>query len=378
MIANPASLPFAPRALAPVLEFKSSPVAPEAGRVFAVGATHRTAPLALRERLALGAEKEARLATELAQIPGLREFVIVATCNRLELYGVSQHDLAAEAAERALGAACGLGPEEFGGIRLRLEAEHSVRHLLEVAAGLDSQMLGETEIFGQIKRAYAAAQSRGSAGPVLNRIFQKVFQGAKHVRTHTAITVGQVSVANVAVDLALKIFGSLGSARILLLGAGEIGEKTARAFSSRGAGSLTVASRHRERAEALAGGLGAATLDFSEREQRLADFDVVVSATSALGAVLTAPAIRAALRPRPERPLLLIDLALPRDIEPAAAEATNVYLYNLDDLARIAEENRAARASEIAKCQSLVAARASALWRQVEGSLGAWKPALAS
>ncbi|HVW22133.1 MAG TPA: glutamyl-tRNA reductase [Opitutaceae bacterium] len=378
MIAHPASIPFAPRALAPVLEFQAAATAPAATLLFVVGATHRTAPLALRERLALKAEAEARLAGEMARIAGLREFVILATCNRLELYGVAHHPSVLDAAEHALAAGCGVSRAEFAQVRQCRQGRDAVRHLLEVAAGLDSQMLGETEIFGQVKRAYAAAQSRDSAGPALNRIFQKVFQGAKHVRTHTAITVGQVSVANVAVDLALKIFGDLQSARVLLLGAGEIGEKTARAFASRGARALSVANRHRERADALAAGLSASSLDFAEREARLGEFDIVVSATAALGTVVSAAAARAALRVRPARPMLLVDLALPRDIEPAAAEIPNVFLYNLDDLARIAEDNRAARAAEIAKCQGLVAARADAIWRQAEAPSAGNRAALAS
>jgi glutamyl-tRNA reductase len=227
-------------------------------------------------------------------------------------------------------------------------------------------MLGETEIFGQVKAAYAAAQARGAAGPLLHRIFQKAFQSAKHVRTHTAISAGQVSVANVAVDLARNIFGDLAHARILVLGAGEIGEKTARAFQSRGAGALTVASRRGERAMALAGELGASALPFEQREARLAEFDVVVCSTSAPHAVLSLAAAAAAMRRRPTRPLFFIDLAVPRDVDPAVAELDNVFRYDLDDLARIAEQNRSARATEIARCRELLAGRADALWRKVE------------
>src|SRR5690606_37277774 len=152
--------------------------------------------------------------------------------------------------------------EEFGKYRVALQGQATLDHLLEVASGLDSQMLGETEIFGQVKEAYAAAQARRHTGPVLNRVFQKTFQAAKHVRTHTAITEGQISVANVAVDLAQNIFGQLLSARVLLVGAGEIGEKTAKAFQSRGAAALSVASRRLERAMELANTFGAFALPF--------------------------------------------------------------------------------------------------------------------
>jgi glutamyl-tRNA reductase len=258
---------------------------------------------------------------------------------------------------------------EFAKVRLELRGRDAVQHLVEVSAGLDSQMLGETEIFGQVKDAYAAAQASGTTGPVLNRIFQKGFQAAKHVRTHTGITGGQVSVANVAVDLALKIFGELSATRILLLGAGEIGEKTARAFQSRGAAALTVASRRFERAMELATGLGASAMPFEQRETRLAEFDIVVCATSAPDVVVTRPLTKAAMHKRPARPLFFIDQALPRDVDPSVADIENVFLYNLDDLAKIAEENRAARQAEIAKCRAIVVEKSEALWRQVAPQL---------
>jgi glutamyl-tRNA reductase len=251
-----------------------------------------------------------------------------------------------------------------------------VQHLFEVAAGLDSQIVGETEILGQVKDAYTAAQSRGSTGPVLNAIFQKAFQAAKHVRTHTGIGSGQVSVANVAVDLALNIFGSLASRRILLLGAGEIGEKTARAFRNRGAADMTVVSRRASRAEELAAELGAQALPFEEREARLDEFDIVVSTAAAPQAVWTTSATAAAMRRRPSRPLFFIDLALPRNVDSAVADLDNVFLYNLDDLAKVAEDNRLAREAEMERCRTLLAERTNALWRRLESRLNrAGRPA---
>jgi len=176
---------------------------------------------------------------------------------------------------------------------------------------------------------------------------------------------GQVSVANVAVDLALTIFGGLSNTRILLLGAGEIGEKTARAFQSRGATAITVASRRFERAMELATGLGASAMPFEQRDARLAEFDVVVCATSAPGVIISVVTAKTAMSKRPARPLFFIDQALPRDVEPAVADIENVFLYNLDDLAKIADENRAAREAEIAKCRAMATERADALWHQV-------------
>lgn len=339
--------------------------------LFVIGTTHHRAPLAVREKLSLSAEADAALHAELAGMAGLREFAVLNTCNRIEFYGVAAE---ADAAARVTAAFCArqqFDAAEFEKIRLSLTGREAVRHLLEVAAGLDSQMLGETEIFGQVKEAYATAQSRGSTGPVLNRVFQKGFQAAKHVRTHTAITEGQVSVANVAVELALTIFGSLADTRVLLLGAGEIGEKTAKAFQSRRAAALTVASRTFEHAMELATALGASAMPFEQHEGRLSEFDIVVCATSAPGTVVSLAAADAAIRKRPARPLFFIDLALPRDVDAAVAELQNVFLYNLDDLAKIAEENRAAREAEITKCRAIIVEKAEALWRHVEPQVAA-------
>ena len=333
--------------------------------LFVIGTTHHRAPLAIREKLSLSPEGATALGAEFAQMPELREFALLSTCNRVEFYGVATSPDAALRISAAFCARQQFDLAEFEKIRLELRGREAVQHLVEVSAGLDSQMLGETEIFGQVKDAYAAAQARGTTGPVLNRVFQKGFQAAKHVRTHTAITEGQVSVANVAVDLALSIFGGLEGARILLLGAGEIGEKTAKAFQSRGAAALTVASRRFERAMDLATSLGASAMPFEQRESRLGEFDVVVCATSAPDQVVSFPVVRAAMHKRPARPLFFIDQALPRDVDPAVAEIDNVFLYNLDDLAKIAEENRAARESEIAKCRTIASEKSEALWRQV-------------
>lgn len=340
-------------------------------RLFVLGATHHTAPLAVRERLSLSADSAAALAADLKQMAGLNEFALLATCNRVEFYGVATDPTTAARVQAAFCAHQQFDPAEFAKIQLSLGGPEAVRHLLEVAAGVDSQMVGETEIFGQVKTAYAVAQSRGHTGPVLNRIFQKAFQAAKHVRTNTAITEGHVSIANVAVDLAGTIFGDLATARILLLGAGEIGEKTAKAFQSRGAASMTVASRRLERAMELASVFGASAMPFEQLEARLHEFDVVVCATSAPATVVSSAATAAAMRRRPARPLFLLDLALPRDVEAGAADLQNVFVYNLDDLAKIADENRAARAAELAKCRTLLAERATALWRHVEPRLQA-------
>jgi glutamyl-tRNA reductase len=293
------------------------------------------------------------------------EFAVLNTCNRVEIYGVAGRDDLPSRVSAALCARHGVESAafaEFGFVSMGLEA---VRHLLETASGLDSQMLGETEILGQVKKAYMNAQARGSAGPVLNRLFQKAFQAAKHVRTQTAISVGQVSVANLAVDLAAGIFGRLENTRVLILGAGAMGEKSGKAFASRGARTFAVSSRRLESAGELAEKLGASVLPFEEREQALADWDVVVCSAAASGAVISAGAVRGAVERRGARPILFVDLAMPRDVDAAAVEAGNVFLYNLDDLAQIAAKNRLARAAEAERALQILAPRAESLWLQV-------------
>ena len=338
---------------------------------FVIGANHHRAPIEVREKLSLSTEGAAALRAELAAIAELREFAMLSTCNRIEFYGVAA---AAGTVARVAEVFCArqnFAPAEFEKIQLSLRGRDAVQHLLEVASGLDSQIVGETEIFGQVKDAYASAQANGSTGPVLNRVFQKGFQAAKHVRTTTAINEGQVSVANVAVDLALTIFGDLRDARILLLGAGEIGEKTAKAFQSRGATSLTVSSRRLDRAMELSTTLGAFAMPFWLVPVKLAEFDVVVCATAATEPVVSLAAVQATMKRRPARPLFFIDQALPRDVAPGVAELENVFLYNLDDLAKIADENRAAREAELAKCRAIVAEKSEALWRHVAPQVAA-------
>lgn len=338
--------------------------------LFLIGASHRTTPLELREKLALTSDKLAAFHGKLGALPGLREYAVLNTCNRVEFYGVAE---STDAIERLQGEFCGFqgfAPEEFARIRKHAAGPDVIRHLLEVSSGLDSQMLGENEIFGQVKDAYASAQQRGTVGPVLNRVFQKAFQAAKHVRTETAITEGQISVANVAVDLAITIFGDLSAARVLLVGAGDIGEKTAKAFQSRGAGSLTVSSRTLGRAMELATAFSATALPFEHVPAHLGQYDIVVSSTAAPHAVVRTEDVVAGMRKRPAIPLFFIDLALPRDVEPGVAELANVFLYNLDDLAKIAEENRAARAAKVDHARSIISGKSEQLWRQVESQCG--------
>jgi len=334
--------------------------------LFLVGVTHRTASFGFREKLSLGSEMEAALAAELTRLRSVGEFAVLNTCNRVEIYGVA---LESHACRQASAAFCSLrhvDPADFARFGFVLQGREVVDHLLQVAAGLDSQILGETEIFGQVKKAYATAQTRHSTGPILNRLFQKAFQAAKHVRTNTGVTTGQVSVANVAVDLALTVFGDVSEARILLIGAGEMGEKSARAFQSRGAKKVHVASRHLERATSLCQALGAEAHPFEDRESELAQADIVVCSTSSPGTILSLGAVQSAMARRKSRPLLLVDLAMPRDVDAAAAGLENVFLYNLDDLAKIAADNRRARCAEAEAGKLALVPRIDSLWNVLQ------------
>ena len=337
---------------------------PHGPLLFHLGASHHTAPLAVREKLALPPARAAELHTRLGAA-GLPELVVLNTCNRVELYGVAGSPADFAALEGAFCETTGIAAADFATIRAHATGEAAIRHLVAVASGLESQLLGENEIFGQVKDAYAEAQAAGRAGPVLNRVFQKAFQAAKHIRTHTALNEGQVSVANVAVELAATIFGDLSEVRVLLLGAGDIGEKTAKAFRSRGAGALTVSNRTPERAFTLAQQLDATALPFEHFARHLGDYHIIVGSTAAPDVIVRATDLAPVHGKRRDEPWLFLDLALPRDVDPEVAKLDNVYLYNLDDLAKIAAQNLAARESEVAKARALVAGKAEAVWKQV-------------
>ncbi len=339
--------------------------------LFLLGASHHTAPLAVREKIALDDARAADLATRLRATDGVREFALLNTCNRVELYGVARSPETFAVLRATLCAVTGCTPAELDSAVALRQNHEAIAHLFAVASGLDSQIVGETEILGQVKQAYDGALEQRWTGPVLNRVFQKTFQAAKHIRTHTAIGAGQISIATVAVDLAGRIFGELAGTRILVVGAGEIGLKTVQAFQSRGATSITVASRTLARAEEAAAFAGGWALSLAELPEAVAGADIIASSTSSPDFILTREMVAAGIRRRPARPLFLIDLALPRDVDPATAQIANVFLYNLDDLAKIAEGNLAQREAEVAKCRAILAERTAALWPAVAHSLNA-------
>lgn len=316
--------------------------------LFCIGISHRTAKVETRERYALQCSEEV-LRTE----SGCAEALILATCNRVEAYVSATSSVTTEQIARCLmgGAAAMI---EDGSAFYRHEGEDCARHLFRVAAGLDSMVIGETEILGQVKKAYAQARESGSAGPLLHRLFQRAFRVAKQVRSRTDITRGAVSVGSVAVDLAVKIFGDLRERRVLILGAGETSERTARALSSRGVIDIRVSNRSFERAENLAALVHGRAISFHHWTEQCREIDILISSTSADEPLLTPEILSPLIRSRADRPLFIIDIAVPRDVAPEVNEMEGVYLYDIDSLQSIAEQSLAMRRQQIAAGEQII------------------------
>lgn len=323
----------------------------------ALSATHRTAGLDARSAFAVGDEGISRF-YEAARRLGLREAALLATCNRLECYVVGDEAAALHARAALADAVGGTGAGALDAHLRALPGRDAVEHLFAVTAGLDSQMIGEAEIAGQVKDAYADALGRGMTGPVLNRVFQRAFQAAAWARTHTGIGQGQVSLGNVAVDLAERVFGPLAEARVLVLGTGDAGRRVAQALVSRGAGRVTVASRSLDRALALAGELGGAASEIAGALARAHDHDIVLGCSSVERPLLPREAARECLLRREGRPWLLIDLGVPRNMDTACRDLAGVYLADLDDLAAVANANQRAREEEASRARAALAGRA--------------------
>jgi glutamyl-tRNA reductase len=327
-----------------------------------LGVSHHEAPVPVREAYAMDA---ARAGAAVERIGAHAEAVVVSTCNRTEFYLVAE---SLEAAHRAV-AECA-GPDAPGGALVVRTGLDAARHLFRVACGLDSLMVGETEVFGQVKDAYQLACARGRVGRTLHKLFQAAFRTGKAVRSGTAITRGAVSVGAAAVELAEHIFGDLKGHAVLVLGAGDTSEKTARAFVSRGVQDLVVANRTFEHGEALARELGGRAVPFEEWPAHFERAAVVVSSTAAPGYVVTAGDALPRIARRAGRELFLIDLAMPRDIDPVIGEEDDVYLYNVDDLQQVADRNVERRREAVEEAERVVGEHAAQFGRWL-GSPGA-------
>jgi glutamyl-tRNA reductase len=331
--------------------------------VVVIGLNHRTAPVPVRERFAFAESEIPDVLGRLRATGFLDEAVILSTCNRVELYAAGP--LAAEELHRRLRAFLlqVRGFEGELGEEVYAHRETAcLEHLFKVASGLDSMLLGETEILGQLKQAYDLALQHHYTGKVLNRAFQRAFNVAKQIRTETNIQRGSVSVASAAVELAEKIFDRLQDKKVLVIGAGDTSEKTARALLSRGAHSVLVSNRSHERAVALAEALGGQAIRFDDWSAEFASVDILISSTSAPHYVIDRRRLEPLLPAREGRPLLLIDIAVPRDIEPEVNFMENIFLYNIDDLQAIADDYLKQRHVEVARCEAIIREKAAGLF----------------
>jgi glutamyl-tRNA reductase len=336
--------------------------------VLVLGLSHRTAPVALRERFAFA---EARVPETLARLRAsgvAEEAVILSTCNRVELYVATRQEPRRAFDElREFLMKCHEWRDPLTDELYHLAEPHSVEHLFKVASGLDSMVLGETEILGQLKKAYDLALQHHHTGGQLNKAFQRAFNVAKQIRTETSIQRGATSVAAVAVELAEKIFNSLDGRSVMVIGAGDTSEKAARALLSRGATSIIVSNRSYDRAEALAQELGGRAVHFDDWAAECRQIDIVISSTSAPHFILDRARLEPLMKRRGNAPLLLIDIAVPRDIDPEVNFLENVYLYNVDDLQAIADNYLRQRRDELARCEDIIR-------KKVEALLGARRP----
>ncbi len=319
-----------------------------------LGLNHRTAPVEVRERFAVGTASLGKAANDLVLLAEATEGVVISTCNRTEFYLAAVNAQAAfERIETRLAEKIQVDSSVSAHF-YRKEKADAAMHLCRVVSGLDSMMLGETEIFGQVKHAYGAALDAGATGAILNKIFQRAFSVGKKVRTETSIQEGSTSVGNVAVDLAEKIFGHLKNSEVMILGAGEMSRITAQSLVSRGARSIFVANRSFDRAEELAKEMGGSAVRFDEWQSVLNRVDVVISSTGSPHAIVHRSDVEKARRARKYRPLFFIDIAVPRDIDPAVGEIEEVYLYDIDALEQLAEEARTRRLLQIEECERII------------------------
>jgi glutamyl-tRNA reductase len=324
-----------------------------------LGISHQTAPLEIRERLAFAPTAVPDALRDLTGSTGVAEAVLVSTCNRTELFCATA-DAAADAEARLVEWLLSHGGAADAGVRERLyrhRGDDAVRHLLRVASGLDSMVLGEPQILGQLKEGYEAATGAGSVGPQLNRLFQRCFAVAKQVRSDTAIGANPVSVASAAVGLARQVFGALEARSALLIGAGETIELVARHLRAQGLERLIVANRSLDHAHDLAARHGGYAIALGELDAHLHEADLVVSATAAPQPVLREATVRAArARRRRRSPLLIVDIAVPRDVEPAVAALDDVFLYTVDDLKGVIEDNLRSRRAAADEAATIIEA----------------------
>jgi glutamyl-tRNA reductase len=324
-------------------------------RLCVIGLSHKTAPVEVRERAAFAEDALPEALKRACAVPGVGEAMIVSTCNRVELYAGVDGDGAAAAAalQRFFVGERGL-PESTNAHLYKHDAEAAVRHLFRVASSLESMVVGESQILGQVKDAFGAAQAAGTVGAVLARAVPRAFSLAKRVRTETDIARASASIASAAVDLAAQIFGDLDGREVLVVGAGKMGDLSARHLKAAGAGRLRVVNRTHARAVELAERLGGDARPWEELDRLLREVDIVLCSTGAQEPVIREPRVREAMRARKGRWLFFIDIAVPRDVDAAVGAIENVYLYDVDALENVVAQNRAGREREAIEAEALI------------------------
>jgi glutamyl-tRNA reductase len=339
------------------------------GALLALGISHKTAELAVRERLALPEGRAASVLREIVRHDEIHEAVAISTCNRTEVYMVVGDPVEAEsAALSCLSRQASIRPTELVSAIYSLRDLDAARHLFEVTAGLDSMIVGEAEVQGQVKRAYELALVEGVTGPISNRVFRDALAAGKRARTETGISRAQTSVSSVAVELARSTLGDLDDRTVLVIGAGENGELTARALHERGVRTVFVANRRYDRAIGLAQRFGGTAVRFDDLAERLVDADIVVSSTSSPHQIVGREELALVMELREEKPLMLIDIAVPRDIDPAVRDLPGVTLYDMDDLQLQVSRNLGTREAE--------ARRARVVVREEVDRFAAWRASL--
>jgi glutamyl-tRNA reductase len=323
--------------------------------VLTLGVSHKTAPVALRERVALPEGRAAEFLAELTGTAEVLEAVALSTCNRTEVYMVAGD--AVEAETRALGMLArqaGIRPTELADPIYSLRNCDAARHLFRVAAGLDSMIVGEAEVQGQVKAAYEAALEAGVTGPLLNRLFGAALATGKRARSETGLSRSRMSVPSVAVALARETIGELASRRVVVLGTGEMSELTAQALAGQGVGTVFAANRRRDRARALADRFGGTVVALDDLPAELEQADIVVASTSSPHAIVGHDELRTVMHRRNARPLLVIDIAVPRDVDPLCGEIPGVTLHDIDDLQGVVARNVAVRQAEAERAEAIV------------------------
>jgi glutamyl-tRNA reductase len=323
--------------------------------LLALGISHKTAPVALRERLAFTEREASAFAEQATATTEVREAVVISTCNRTEVYLVVGDPVRAESDVLGLLASrASIRPTELAEAIYSPRNCDAARQLYRVTAGLESMIVGEAEIQGQVRRAHEAAMRAGATGPLSNRLFAAALTTGKRVRSETSIGSSRVSIPSIAVDLALSVLGGLKERHVVVLGAGETSELTARALADRGAGTIFVANRHADRALSLAQRFGGTVVGLDGLPDQLLRADIVLSSTSSPHPIVGRDELELVMRERRERPLLLIDIAVPRDIEAACAELEGVSLYDIDDLQAVVARNLSTRAGEAPRAQEIL------------------------